>query len=274
MPKKLPYIPFYTGDWLKDPALTICTPATRGVWIDLLCAMHDLNQSGELCGTAEQFARIARCSAVEITHAMSDLQTTGAADVEFRGGKYVAKCRRMVRAARLKQIRTCAGSLGGRAKAKQEQTPEYENENEIAFEKFWIEYPKGRKKSKAKAREAFAKALAKVSADVLIEAATAYAASDEGRGKYVKMPATWLNGECWNDDRTAWRDLDSVKAGPSVGSEYRQVELRVFNEHARRGDFLTTPRKDGDRVYGQLKTKAKIESYTTPGWIPNGNRTN
>jgi len=63
---KLPAFQFYPGDWLKDAALARCTPATRGVWMDLLCAMHDLNRSGELRGTADQLARLARCQTVDL----------------------------------------------------------------------------------------------------------------------------------------------------------------------------------------------------------------
>jgi hypothetical protein len=92
---KLPAFQFYTGDWLKDPALSMCTPATRGIWIDLLCAMHEADQSGTISGTAEQLARIARCSPVDLDHAIADLQTTGAAVVTKRVGVVTVSNRRM-----------------------------------------------------------------------------------------------------------------------------------------------------------------------------------
>lgn len=267
MPGKLPYFPFYGGDWLKDDALTLCAPATRGVWIDLIARMHERDRSGELRGTAEQLSRAARCSTVEFESAATDLQATGTAEVEQRNGVYVVRNRRMYaecaqrKAASERQLRyRNAVSNGANTGA-----TEYESEDE--FEEFWKAYPAGRKKSKGKAREAFSKALAKVPATTLLEAARQYAASDEGRGKYVKMPTTWLNGECWNDDRAAWRDLDS-KQPSVVASEYRQVELRVFNQAAKQKEFLSGPFKDGNRVYGQLKSKAKIESNTEPGWKP------
>lgn len=83
---------------------------------------------------------------------------------------------------------------------------ENDPDNEIdSFEEFWTAFPPGRKKSKARARTAFDKATAKVSSEVIISAALEYAASDEGRGEFVKMPETWLNGECWADDRAAWK---------------------------------------------------------------------
>jgi len=54
----------YTGDWLKDPNLSMCSPHTRGIWIDLLCAMHENNRSGQVTGNIGQIARLCRCTAI------------------------------------------------------------------------------------------------------------------------------------------------------------------------------------------------------------------
>lgn len=91
------YLKFDCGTWLKDPALTRCNPSTRGVWIDLLSVMHELDRSGVLRGTIEEFSRFARCSTVQLTHALTDLQTTGAADVTERNGIVTLVCRKMNR---------------------------------------------------------------------------------------------------------------------------------------------------------------------------------
>lgn len=90
-------MPFYVGDWLKDAELSLCSPATRGVWIDLLCAMHECDRSGVLRGTRDQLSRTARCSTVELALALTDLQTTGAADVTERNGVVTVANRRMIR---------------------------------------------------------------------------------------------------------------------------------------------------------------------------------
>ncbi len=79
---KLPFMQLFTGDWLKDPLLSLCAPATRGIWIDLICAMHECDRSGEIHGTREQLARVARCSPAEIDAALNDLRDSGAADVK------------------------------------------------------------------------------------------------------------------------------------------------------------------------------------------------
>lgn len=38
---KRPSFQFYPGDWMSDLKLRRCSPAARGVWVDVLCAMHD-----------------------------------------------------------------------------------------------------------------------------------------------------------------------------------------------------------------------------------------
>lgn len=45
---KLPYMKFYPGDWLKDPALRACSPEARALWIDLLCLMWECPRRGYL----------------------------------------------------------------------------------------------------------------------------------------------------------------------------------------------------------------------------------
>ena len=76
---------------------------------------------------------------------------------------------------------------------------------EDLFEQFWEVFPRGRRKSKGKAEEAFAKASALVDAETLIRRAGEYASSNEGQGDFVKMPSTWLNQRCWEDDEQAWK---------------------------------------------------------------------
>ena len=48
MSNKLPAFQFYPGDWLKDPALRCCSPAARGIWMDVLCMMHESPKRGVL----------------------------------------------------------------------------------------------------------------------------------------------------------------------------------------------------------------------------------
>ena len=86
---------FYAGDWMSDPKLSMCSAATRGIWMDALCAMHINGRAGELSGTPDQLARVCRCLPAEMPTAIADLKTTGAADVTERNGVVTLICRRM-----------------------------------------------------------------------------------------------------------------------------------------------------------------------------------
>lgn len=93
----LPAFQFYPGDWMKDTQVSKCAPATRGIWFDAICAMHDSDRSGTLSGFADQLARVLRCSLAELHTAIADLKSTKAADVTERNGEITLICRRMQR---------------------------------------------------------------------------------------------------------------------------------------------------------------------------------
>lgn len=81
------------------------------------------------------------------------------------------------------------------------------------FLTFWTWFPPGRKQDKGKAYKAWIDALKITDAETIIQAAKDYAASEVGRGEFVKGPAPWLNGRCWEDEREAWKDIRATKGG-------------------------------------------------------------
>jgi hypothetical protein len=91
--------PFHldTGDWLKDPKLSMCAPAARGIWIDLLCALHESGRRGQITGTPDQLARLCRCSTAEFVEAIAEFKRTNAADISERNGSVTVINRRMQR---------------------------------------------------------------------------------------------------------------------------------------------------------------------------------
>lgn len=68
----------------------------------------------------------------------------------------------------------------------------------ICFEQFWDAYP--RKIAKAKAREAYAKALGQSDPETLLLKAKQYAADPTRKDEFTKHPTTWLNSEGWLDE--------------------------------------------------------------------------
>jgi hypothetical protein len=111
-PKK-PSFQFYPGDWMKDPNLSMCSPATRGIWTDLLCFVFELRQGGQVTGTADQIARACRCTVAEFVAAAEELRVTKTANISERDGKFTVKSRRMERDLRKSANLAQNGSLGG-----------------------------------------------------------------------------------------------------------------------------------------------------------------
>jgi len=65
------------------------------------------------------------------------------------------------------------------------------------FMDWYLEYP--RKASRAVAEKAYAKARKTATAEQLLEGAKRYAADPNREQEFTKLPATWLNGGCWDD---------------------------------------------------------------------------
>lgn len=89
------YMQFEPRVWLSDPRLSLCTPETRGVWIDLISIMHEDDRCGQAIGSTEDLARLARCSPEVLIRALTDLKTRDAADVTFRNSHVTVVNRRM-----------------------------------------------------------------------------------------------------------------------------------------------------------------------------------
>ena len=99
------------------------------------------------------------------------------------------------------------------------------------FEAFWATYPVLRKTGKKKAFESWKRAIKEADPLFIIEAAEEYSRSKRGQGKFCKMPVTWLNGGCWDDDREAWKrssdsdyDQDEVSDDIFAGTMYENFK--------------------------------------------------
>lgn len=75
----------------------MCSLSTRGFWFEILGAMHELGRSGQITGTAQQLARVGRCTAAEAEEAVAELKSTRAAEVSERNGSFTLINRRMKR---------------------------------------------------------------------------------------------------------------------------------------------------------------------------------
>lgn len=110
------FIKFVPRDWFSEPSLRQVTLSARGLWMDMLCIMHESPRRGFLLQangtpiTNEQLARLAGCSAEEAAHLLGQLEDAG---VFSRDGNDVIYNRRMVNDERIRESRVSAGRKGG-----------------------------------------------------------------------------------------------------------------------------------------------------------------
>jgi hypothetical protein len=104
---KFPAMQFYIGDWLKDPELRMCCPATRGVWIDWLCAMHELDRCGQVVGSVVQLARLGHCTTDEVASTLAEIERTKTAVVTRDSHGIVTVTNRRMRRAYEDRVNAC-----------------------------------------------------------------------------------------------------------------------------------------------------------------------
>jgi hypothetical protein len=90
------------------------------------------------------------------------------------------------------------------------------------FDEFWNQYP--RKEGKKPAFKAFKSALSRASFEDIIAGVIAYQTSDRVRRGYIKLPATWLNEDAWEDAATHNQIQE-------FGSERRAKDLSATEQY-------------------------------------------
>ena len=119
--KLMPAILFYTGDWLKDPAVRCMSLGARGLWIDMLCLMYESPTRGYLSlmdgkpVTAVQLARMVGGAIDEVETLLSEMRGCGTFSVTDEGVMY---SRRMVSDEELRGLKSKAGKASANARKK------------------------------------------------------------------------------------------------------------------------------------------------------------
>lgn len=83
-----PSFQFYPGDWLGNSNLRRCTHAEKGVWLDVLCLMHDSEEYGLLRWPLDQIAQAVGCQ-VEHLHSLIDKGVMKGADAGQQCGPFI-----------------------------------------------------------------------------------------------------------------------------------------------------------------------------------------
>lgn len=223
MAKNIPAFQFYPSDfWVGVAGLS---DEATGIYIKLLCQLWIQKNLLSFCFSS--LAAMAQTTPDVLERVWPEIEDKFQTDGE---NIWHARFAEMIE---LSEKRRLSGQNGGRPKKQTESKrkanqKQNDNQNESkskansrrmknedrrlfnkeideSFERFWEVFPSGRKGSRGKALPAFKSALEKTDAETLIESASEYAASPAGKSEFVQMPATWLNGECWLDDREAWQ---------------------------------------------------------------------
>lgn len=112
---KRPSFQFYPGDWLRDAALRSCSVEARGLWIDMICLMHEGTPYGYLKVNhkvilTSNLARMVGGCAKDVEEWIDELEQAGVFSRDADGSIY---SRRMIRDEEIRVKRAAGGRLGG-----------------------------------------------------------------------------------------------------------------------------------------------------------------
>lgn len=127
---------FFPSDWRADPALRVCSLAARGLWVEMLCIMHEAEPRGYLKikdnnVTEAQLAALTGCSIDEIGTLISELETMGVFSRDREGCIY---SRRILRDEKKSKTARKNGKSGGNPRlasnGKQKENSALDNQND------------------------------------------------------------------------------------------------------------------------------------------------
>jgi hypothetical protein len=112
---KRPSFQFYPGDWLNDVALRMVSAGARGLWIDMMCIMHQGSDYGYLKVNGKviltpNLARMTGSTSQEAEGYLSELEAAGVFSRDEYGCIF---SRRMIRDEKVREARAAGGSKGG-----------------------------------------------------------------------------------------------------------------------------------------------------------------
>jgi hypothetical protein len=118
------WIKFWPQDWQRDPALRSCSAAARGVWIDMLCIMHEGTPYGHMTiggksASARQIGTITGVGEKDALKLLIELEEAGVFSRDNAGTIY---SRRMVRDKAASEAGHKFGKTGGNPLLKDHET--------------------------------------------------------------------------------------------------------------------------------------------------------
>ena len=80
---KRPSFQFYPADWRANAKLRRCSHAERGIWLDVMCLMHDSDEYGVLRWPPQDIAQAVGCRVSDL-RALREKQVLKGVDVGER----------------------------------------------------------------------------------------------------------------------------------------------------------------------------------------------
>jgi hypothetical protein len=112
---KRPAFQFYPKEWIWDFELRQCSPAARGLWVDLLCLMHEGQPYGHLTIPTDLILRVTGLSEKSLKKLLAELEIerSNGKKVAYRTPSGVLYSKRMVRDEELRNASVINGKAGG-----------------------------------------------------------------------------------------------------------------------------------------------------------------
>lgn len=254
-----PWVKFYTGDWRSDPALKICSLAARGLWIEMICLMHEAHPYGHLLvnglsPTDTQLGVLVGAAPEQIAAMLGELESAAVFSRTRAGVIYSRKLTRMAKKAATARNN---GRLGGNPKlGKQTDIPALDKGEVNGGLKAQIPEARDQKKEReADASPKKAERGSRIPPDWRLPAAWGDWAMGEGfpelsvRREADRFRDYWL-GRAGKDGtkldwEATWRNWirkaldDATKTAPRRTSDPRQGDERVTAD-GRRQQFIGT----------------------------------
>lgn len=219
MTENVQWVKFYFDKWRNDPGLRVCSLAARGLWMELLCTMHNATPYGHLVVNFRPLSErdvvqlVGTSSVKEVKKLLRELRDAGVFSETSDGVIY---SRRQVRDHEAREKSRQYGKAGGnpalnrvnptkqgsrngaghlplKIEIEIEKEKERKIHGELAFAEFWMAYP--RRVGKDAAQKAWDKAIRQARPEEIIAGLLRYQFSPEVQ--YQPHASTWLNEGRW-----------------------------------------------------------------------------
>ncbi len=249
--RKPPAFQFYPGDWRRDTALRSCSVAARGLWVDLMCLMHDGEPYGHLSVqgralTDAQSASMVGLALPTYRKLLKELETAG---VPSRDEKRCLYSRRMVRDEQVRRAR----AEGGPKSLENPNVPRPKGPSEGPPEGYPSDHPSG---------ESFggSPASASASATALTTPTTAAATENRSPGGIPLDLSAWVPAEYHGELAGA------LRASHSPDSLVAELRLIKQEPEARGLKGVTGPHV-GQAIRDAALKNAKLSGRTLVAFI-------